>query len=151
MLLHVRKKDAWNHGKSSILHPHLHWWHAYTVLYLSPQRDSMRIHEKSFAILNFQEGVLIDELHANIWHPLKLTRPAGSFILQLPGDHPERTEHTDVQPWGGLPWAWSTPPSSDVGCLAPLLPSPIHPHQFTCNRKILVHNDSDDSLLIHGH
>ena len=74
-----------------------------------------------------------------------------SHAVQLLVEHLERMQHAEVQPWGGLPGAWSTPPSSDVGCLPPLLPLPTTPHQFTCNRKILVHDDSDDSLLIHGH
>ena len=65
MLLHLGKKDACDHGKSSsiILHPHLLRCLPCSLSF--SQRDSMRIHDKSFAILTFQEEVLIDKLHAD--------------------------------------------------------------------------------------
>ena len=64
MLLHLSKKDACDHGKSSsiILHPNLLQCLPCSLSF--SQRDSMRIHDKSFAILTFQE-VLIDKLHAD--------------------------------------------------------------------------------------
>lgn len=66
-------------------------------------------------------------------------------------EYPERTQHAENQPWAAPTGLAHTPPSSDVGCLPSSSPLAHHPHQFTCNRKILVHDDSDDSLLIHDH
>lgn len=128
-------------------------WHGYTVLYPSPQWDSMRIHDNSFTVLTSQEEA--GKLHADIWHPPKLTHALQDPYPTAPSGGPRE----DIQCRSPAMGRGSHDPGPHLSarmCDVSLLfsPQPINPHQFrytscTCNKNTPIHNYSADHLLIH--
>ena len=106
----------------------------------------MRIHDNSFTILNSQEEA--GKLHADIWHPPKLTHALQDLYPTAPSGGPREDIAHRRPAMGRVPTTLVHP--SQLGCVMSPSSSPLTPptpHQFrstscTCNKNIPVHDYS---------
>lgn len=98
-------------------------WHGYTVLYPSPQWDSMRIHDNSFTVLTSQEEA--GKLHADIWHPPKLTHALQDPYPTAPSGGPREDIQCRSPAMGRGPTTLVH--TSQLGCAMSPSSSPLSP------------------------